>query len=177
MGNDNDTIYVPKSAHWFAGSINRWCDLAEKIYTTKDPNTVTVADVKQALERLIRAETLEASLEVNGPRQPLYERIMSIRSKLMNRLAVLEFHERAVREAARHPVPKFGIDDREMFVRDLDEMIDTLQTCSEKLENIPLANLPKFEEIAVELDDLGQSIAALAQDIREEVGYVSKPSE
>jgi hypothetical protein len=68
-----------KSLHWFEASIAEWTRLAEQ---TANRPEATRGEIEQALERLVRAESLEAALEVNGPMQPAYERIQACKRKL-----------------------------------------------------------------------------------------------
>ncbi|MBE7512419.1 MAG: hypothetical protein HS103_06345 [Anaerolineales bacterium] len=68
-----------KNLDWFVTAISQWTELAEQVANKEN---ATQGEIEISLERLVRAEALEAALEVNGPGQAAYERIETCRRKL-----------------------------------------------------------------------------------------------
>lgn len=64
--------YTVNTAHGIVAHIAEWIKLAE---TVLGKDVLFESDIRQAQERLIRAETLEAQLTPNGPGQRLFEQI------------------------------------------------------------------------------------------------------
>lgn len=80
MSQLNDPQQTVKDVNWHIYAIRMWIDLALQ-FLKQRPITMFY---NTAIERLIRAETLESSLEINGPGQTLYEEIASARTKVNN---------------------------------------------------------------------------------------------
>lgn len=151
----------------YVGTIDNWCNLVQgMLLKASKGDPVTVADCNVALERLIRAETLEANLEINGPGQRLYEQIVGIRKLVLELKFKLEHPE---------PVkPKLVIttEYRDDLVGDLETARDELEEVIGTLADLNDDNLHGFDRIQERLLDLSAALEHSANDLEEELRNV-----